>query len=267
MATLPSPPNDLTPEQLFLGHLKLIEEIIAHAARKSHFGREEAEDFSGWVMVKLIEDNYGVFRQYRGKCSLKTYLTVVIGRLLLDYKNHIWGKHRAPAEAKRSGAVAIRLDVLLFRDGYTFDEACQILRTNEKVEMSVEELADLRAKLTAHGLRHFVGEERLQTEPSRDLRPDERIEEKERAGKGRRIIMALHRALATLSKDDQVLLRMRSELSVADIARVLRVEQKPLYRRLEKIYKKLEKALERQGVRRQDVEEILGSLEPDLLDF
>ena len=267
MATLPSPPGDLPPEQLFVGHLKIIEEITDHAARKSHFSREEAEDFAGTVKVKLIEDDYGVFRQFQGKSSIKTYLTVVIQRLLLDYQNHIWKKHRPTAEAKRLGPVAMRLEMLLVRDGHTFDEACEMLRTNEGVELSVAELAELRASLSHRGPRLFVGEERLQNEPARDPRPDEQLEAKEVAGTGRRSIMSLHRALATLSKEDRVLVRMWTEFSVADIARSWRVEQKPLYRRLERIFKELRKALERLGVRRQDVAEILEALRSGLLDF
>jgi hypothetical protein len=46
MATLPSPPPELTPEQLYLGHLKLIDEIAKHAAQRRHFSREEGEDFA-----------------------------------------------------------------------------------------------------------------------------------------------------------------------------------------------------------------------------
>jgi len=46
-------------------------------------------------------------------------------------------------------------------------------------------------------------------------------------------------------------------------ARILKVEQKPLYRRMAKILKTLRKGLEHQGVRREDVKEILGPLEAD----
>jgi hypothetical protein len=57
------------------------------------------------------------------------------------------------------------------------------------------------------------------------------------------------------------------EFSVAQISRIRGIEQKPLYRRLEKIYKELRKAIEREGVRRQDVEEVLASMAPEILDF
>ncbi len=267
MAILPSPPGDLTPEQIFLGHLELIEKVIAHACRRCPFSRQEAEDFGGTVRLKLVEDNYARIRQFQGRSSFKTYLTTVIQRLLQDYQNSIWGKWRPSAEAERLGEVAMWLERELVRESRLFDEACQILRLNRRVEMSVAELADLAAKLPPKNVRRFVSEDSLLTEPSRDLRPDERFEGQERSVTKRRIYAALQRALAELPKEDRILILMWTEFKVADIARIRRVEQKSLYRRIEKILKALGKELERQGVRHQDVEEVLSSLGAPELDF
>jgi RNA polymerase sigma factor (sigma-70 family) len=263
MATLPPPPGDLTPEQLFLAHLKDIEEIIAHACRRSRFSPQESQDFGQDVMVKLIEDDYAVFRKYQGRSTVKTYLTVVINRFLLDYQNKIWQKWRPSAEAERLGRVAMRLETLTVRDGQPFDEACRHLR-EEGYEMSENELAQLRAKLPDRSLRRFVGEEQLQVMASRDPNPAERLLARERAELGRRSTIALYRALAEIPKDERLMVLLRTELSVADIARKRRRDAKPLYRELQKIYDKLRKLMERQGVRRQDVEEILDWLQPDL---
>src|SRR4051812_47207016 len=67
MATLPKPPDGLSPEQIFLGHQRLIEDVIAHCCRRSRFQPEEAKDFGQEVMVKLIEDDYAVFRLFEGR--------------------------------------------------------------------------------------------------------------------------------------------------------------------------------------------------------
>ncbi|HEV7507282.1 MAG TPA: sigma-70 family RNA polymerase sigma factor [Thermoanaerobaculia bacterium] len=268
MATLPSSPDGLPPDQFFLGHLKLIEEVISHACRRSHLSREDAEDFAGQVHCKLIEDNYAVLRKFQGRSSPKTYLTVVINNQLLDFQDSKWGKFRASAEALRLGPIAIRLERLLVRDGYTFTEACGILQTNEKVEASVAELAELRARLPPRTGRYPpAGEEQLKSKPDTAPRPDEQVEEKEKEKTRRRVYMAQNRALMTLPKEDRLLVRMRMEFSVAQISRIRGIEQKPLYRRLEKIYKELRKAIEREGVRRQDVEELLASMAPEIWDF
>jgi RNA polymerase sigma factor for flagellar operon FliA len=69
----------------------------------------------------------------------------------------------------------------------------------------------------------------------------------------------LHSLVASLPAEDALIMRMRfwSEMSVADIARTLRVEQKPLYRRLDGIQAKLRAALESRGVDRTRAIEIL----------
>lgn len=266
MATLSKPPGGLSPEQIFLGHLEHIEAIIAHCCRRSRFQPEEAKDFGQEVMVKLIEDNYAVFRLFKGRSNIKTYLTVVIKRLLLDYQDHIWGKWRPSAEAEKLGRLAMRLERLLVRDGLTFDEACQTL-WGEGVTESELELKDLAAKLPPRSLRRFVSAESLESEASHDPRPDEQSEQKEWAADWKRITAKLFQALATLPAEDQLLIRMRTEFKVVDIARLRKMDQKSLYRRLEKIYARLRKELERLGVRRQDLENLLGALTPGLLDF
>jgi RNA polymerase sigma factor (sigma-70 family) len=261
-----TPPGDLPPEQTFLENLEFIKKVIAQSCRRSNFRPQEAEDFEGQVLCKLIDDDYAVIRKYRGDkgATLQTYLTMVIKRALLDYKDHIWGKYHASAKAKELGPVAVRLEMLLVRDRYFFEEACEILRTNEGVEMSVAELADLRAKLPHRVPPEVVGEGSLETEPAPDLRPDQQLLDKEREIRRRRVYMGLKRALDTLPNDDHFLVKLWLRFSIADIARIRKVDQKPLYRRMGNIFTDLRKALERQGVRREDIIALMSSLEDDL---
>src|SRR5436305_4238495 len=263
MAT--DPRSNLPPDQLFVESSPFIEKVVAQSCRRSHFSPEEAKDFASCVNIKLIENDYGVFRQFKGDANLETYLATVIKRSLHDYRNHIWGKWRESAEAKRLGEVAERLEELLVRERYSFDEAVQILRINEKLGMTEAELADLRVKLPQRAGRRIVGEEALQGMASREPRPDEALEQKEKQRECRRILMKLRRALDSLADSDRVFVMLAMEMKVADIARAQGLKQKPLYRRVEKIYKELKKALEREGVRREDVKAILGGLQPDRL--
>lgn len=249
-----------SPKDLFLESLDLIKRVVEHACRRSRLRPEDKEDFLSRVHIKLMEDDYAVIRQFegRGNARFDTYLTAVVKWYLLDYLDHLWGKWRESAEAHRLGPVAERLEQLINRDGCTFDEACEILRTNEKINLSVAQLADLQAKLPPRVPRQIVGEEPLQFEPNRELPPDQQLEQKELAGKRRRICIALYRALDTLPPDDRLLIKMTTKFKVSEISRHQKLEQKSLYRRLEKIKKALKKALERFGVRREDIQEILG---------
>ncbi len=266
MATLPKSPGDLTPEQLFLGHLKLVEEIVAYGCRRSRFSSQEAEDFRGEVMVKLIEGDYAVLRLFEERSEMRTYLATVINHLLLDYQNHIWTKWRRSAEAGRLGPIAERLERLIVRDGFSFSEACHKLWA-EGVEMSEAELAEIKGKLPPRFIRRFVAEDTIQAMADRELPPDKQLEQKERSALAVRVLRIVHREIQALPAEEKILVQMRLELKVADIARIRKLDQKALYRRLKKIYEKLEKALAKQGIRRKDIKELLGDLQPGLLDF
>jgi RNA polymerase sigma factor (sigma-70 family) len=262
MASLPNPPDGLPPEDFFRGHLKLIEQVIAHACQRFRLRREDAEDFSSWVKVKLIENDYRKIREFKGSSTPRTYLTIVIVNLVRDYINHLWGKWRSSEEAKRLGDVAVKLEELIVRDGYSFEMAVQLLRQNFNVEASRRDLEALAARLPPRMPRRMEGEEVLQGVPARDLNPEEILLAQERGENRRRFQAKLFRALKILSGEDRLLVLDRTRLSVAEIARSRGIEQKPLYRRLDKIYKTLREALEREGVRRSDIDDILRADDP-----
>lgn len=260
MATLPPTP----PDQLFLAHLPHIEKVAAHACRQKGFSREETEEFISTVKIKIMEEDYAVLRKFKGKSSLQTYLTTVVRNFLQDYLNHIWGKWRPTAEAERLGPVAIQLDKLLNRDGFSFGEACEILRMNHHIEASPQELDDLAAKLPYRNPpRRMEGEETLENRPTQEVAPDQRVLAKEKAAQKKQALQLLKDAMRRLSPEDSLLARMSCELKISQIARTLRLEQKPLYRRLEKIYKTLRNDLEGQGLRPEEIGGILDGPEDE----
>lgn len=242
-------------EDTFLDHLPHIQKVVAHLCRRYHFRKEECEDFLSLVHEKLIEDDHGVIRKFKGRSSLKTYLTTCVGNLMRDYQNHLWGKWRPSAEALRLGPVAILLDKLLGRDGYSFEEAVQILQVNHKVEMSWQELADMAARLPHRSPRRLEGEEELQNQPSPNERADDQLAIQEREARRRKVFEILQEVRQALPQEDQLVLNMLDRrFSVADISRTLRLDQKQLYRRIQKIYKDLREELGRHGIGKEELD-------------
>lgn len=251
MTTPPEPPD--TPEQLYLRDLKLIDKIAEHAARRRHFSREECEDFVCTVRLKLLEHNYAIIAKYEGRSSFPTYLTVVINRLMLDYQNHVLGKWHPSAEAKRLGPEAVRLQMLLVREGLTLDEASRML--SQQVDMTKEELEALAARLPSRNPpRRMEDEEKLADLPAVGESPEEGVLHHERSERQKEIRAVLEEVLALLSPEDRLLVKMRSEFQVAQIAKLLGLDQKALYRRYEKIYKFLRAELRKRGIRPEGVE-------------
>src|SRR5258708_2977492 len=112
---------------LFISHLDLIDRVTGFVCAGDHVSSGDAEDFGSFVKLKFVESDYAVLTKFEGRSSLRTYLTIVIQRLFLDYRISAWGKWRPSAEAKRGGALAMFLEQLLARDGHTFDGACPLL--------------------------------------------------------------------------------------------------------------------------------------------
>jgi RNA polymerase sigma factor for flagellar operon FliA len=253
-----------TPEQVFLAQLPLIERVARHTCRRHHLPVQDAEEFESALKLKLIADDYAVIRKFQGRSSLSTFLTAVIQHFFLDFLDHLWGRWRPSAQARRLGPVAVELERMLTADDLPLGEACELLRTNRRIGMSTDELEALAALLPARTARRFASEEALVGLASPTDHADDLVERSERDRLRSRIEAALGRALAELSGEDRLILRMNVQegQTVAAIARALGLEPKSLYRRLEQVRRDLREALLRQGVRAGDVDELLETPTP-----
>ena len=257
--------DPVTFEELFLAHLPHIERVAAQNCRRRRFSQDETEEFTSIVKLEMIKDDYAIFRKFQGKSSLETYLAVVIKRLLLDHLNHLLGKWRPSEEAKRLGPVAIHLDQLLHRDRLTLNEACETLLTNHHVEETRQQLEDLAARLQRRNPprqnppRRKEGEVAPEDPPSEELSPEDRIRAREGKTRLQEILDFLQELVDQLPDEDALLVRMVSAgHKISVIARMFGLEQKPLYRRLEKIFKELRQELERRGVRPEEIGDLLS---------
>ncbi len=254
----PAPPGP--PEQLFLDNLALIEKLAALIARRHHASVEEAEEFGSELKLKLIEGDYAVLRKFQGTSSLKTYFTTVTANAFKDFRDKRWGKWRASAAARELGPVAVRLEELLDKEGRSFDEACEILRTNLKVAESRRELEEIWKRLPPKTSRRMEGEEELQGLPAPGRRPEDQVFEQELRETRERVAVALKKVLDSLSPEDLLIVKMSilDNLKIVDVAGLLCMKQKPLYRRREKILGQLRRGLEREGVRWEQVSDLLN---------
>jgi RNA polymerase sigma factor (sigma-70 family) len=251
-------------EQRFLSSLDLIDRIVRVTCRRYRCREDEAEEFASTVKVRLISDDYAVFRKFGGRSSLSTYLTTVIQRLFLDYRNQMWGKWRPSAEAKRLGSLAETLERLVVRDGLRLDEACQVLRMNHGVGESEEELKRLADRLRLQARWQRVPESESLDLSGADHRPDDAVVEGERANLRQRVEAQLKRAVDDLPAEDRLLVRLRIEdgSPVADISRLLAVDAKQLYRRYDALFRTLRQKLEAEGIGAEVVGEVLEQLPP-----
>lgn len=235
-------------KDLFLEQLGLIERIIASIARRHALVGDDADDFASWTKAKLIENEYAILRKFQERSSISTYLTVVIANLFRDYRTRQWGRWRPSVAAKRLGPLAVRLETLLYRDGYTLGQAIEVLRSSGD-PASEREISELAVQIPARVRTTEADEASLASMEAAEaadggLWASERMREWEKA-RG-----TLEQALANLPPEDQLIVRLRywEGFTVAEIARALRLEQKPLYRRIDGDLHRLREQLEARGL-------------------
>lgn len=255
-------------EQLFVTSLPLIERLSRFFCRESRLSPEDVEDFIASVRVHLLDNDYAVLRQFEGRCTLSTFLALVIQRLLFDYRVQQWGRFRPSAAAQRLGPAAIRLELLLRRDGLPLHEAVTLLETRGEA-IPIEEAERIAAQLPPRRTRAITVDVDS-TEPA-ELAIDAATIEDAAAATDRRATSAtvaavMGEAMASLEPDDRAILRLHfvAGLSVADVARSMGLMQRPTYRRIHRIYDGLRTRLRDAGVRDAEVIELLGRADVDL---
>lgn len=249
----------MNPRELFLSNLGTIERVIAIVCRRGGLFGMDAEDFASEAKLALIEDDYAILQKYEGRSSLDTFLTVVVQRLLADARMRAKGRWHASNEAQRLGPVAVRLETLVRRDGRSLDEALQHLR-DEHPGVTREELAALLDRLPAR-----TGRPRpVAVDTVGPIAGGESADARALASDRKRIAdvvgSALREQMRDLTSEERMLIRMRfgADMSIADISRMTRLPQRPLYRRLEALLARLRNTLTSAGVSRETLAGLVG---------
>jgi len=246
-------------EATFLAHLDWMRQTMASLCRRHVMGHADADDFASWALLRILENDYGILRRFRGESALTTYLVVVIATLHREYRVRCWGRWRPSAAARRAGRVAMRLEALVHRDGHTVRQAALVLRTSGETDLSERELVELFVALPRRAAGRLVEiPVELVDVPSNDS-AEATVSDEQRHDERQHIEAALVRALDTLPNEDRLVVRMRfwDGLTVADIARALDVPQKPLYRRLDRALIALRRSLEEAGLSRRQARSVL----------
>jgi RNA polymerase sigma factor (sigma-70 family) len=246
-------------ERLLLAHLDHVNRVVRLTGRRYGLSATDIEDCSSWVALRLVEHDYRLLRKFRQESSLKTFLTVVVVKLVRDYCTQLRGRWRPSATAKRLGPFAVRLETLVYRDGLAYDQACEVIRQDPEAP-TAKDLAKLFAKIPPRSpVRPRDVDESASSEVQSSHEAQDSVEAHERESEYAKIQRAVDEVKAELTAQERTILRLLYEegLSVADVARALRVPQKPLYRQIARLAERIRKRLEALGVSRERIQGLL----------
>jgi len=248
----------MVPEELFRANLPLIDEVIARVCRRSRLYGADAEDFASSVKLALIEDDYALLRKFEARSSLAAFLTVAVQRMLFDQRMQTLGRFQPSTEARRLGEAGLLIETLLVRDRRSIDEALPIVRAVDP-EMTRERLESIVARLPQRAPRPRAVE--LEDVIPSTATADAETMARETRRLSDRMSSVVREVFGGFSSEERMLIRCRfgSSMSIADISRMMRLPQRPLYRSLESLLARLRAALTRAGIDASAVSELIGS--------
>ncbi len=259
----------MNPGDLFRANLPLIDRTIDRVCRRSRLFGPDAEDFASEVRIALMADDYAVLRKWEQRSSLATFLTVVVQRMLADRRVRAYGRWHTSAEAQRLGDAAVVLERLLRRDRRTVEEAIPLVRaidpslTRADIEAMARRLPDRVDRPRPVDVED-VGEHVFVADDGADVGAIVHERQRLSAAASR----AIRQAMEEMDPEDRTILHFHygASMTLADISRALRLPQRPLYRRIERLHETLRKALIRSGIQEDAIADLIGTPENEM-DF
>jgi RNA polymerase sigma factor for flagellar operon FliA len=157
--------------------------------------------------------------------------------------------------------VGLLLERAVRRDLRTIDDVLPLLQAIDPT-LSRGVVAAMEAKLPQRGPRpHAVTLESVGDSLPGETAADARIVDSEAQRLSQRTGDVVRRALAELALEDRAIIRLRfgAAMSIADISRMLRIPQRPLYRRVVRALDQIRRALQDDRVDVSSVTELIGS--------
>jgi len=264
------PPSVMKSRELFESSLSTIDSVIAAVCRRARLRGADAEDFASSVRVRLLENDCAILHRYEGRSSLAGYLTVVISRMLSDERIHSLGRWYPSSEATRLGPAAVLLEQLLLRDRRSIEEAVPIVIgthpqvTRENVQRIAERLPQ---RIPRPRFVELDGEEPPPIPAPQTADENARVAETRRLSE--RTSRVVRETLESFSDEDRTLIHLHyaSSMSIADISRAMRLPQRPLYRRFERLLAEIRGALRAAGVDARSFQELITTALDEEMDF
>lgn len=252
----------MDPRRLLTEEWKTVERLIATTSHKRGLSDADADIFASMVKIRLFEDDCAIVRNFRGESKFSTYLNVIVQRTFTDFCVKRIGKWHPSAAASRLGPLALALERMIHREGCAPDEAVARLQmANPGLDRVT--LTDLLAGLPLRQQRYStISIEAVIDEVPGPSHADVLIVDEERRRMTDRVASVVRGFLERLDDNDRLMLQFyfESDMQLSQIARILGVQQKPLYRRRGYLLRDLRKELTLAGITAAEVADLIGHI-------
>ena len=254
--------------RLFESNLALIDGVIASVCHRAGMFGADAEDFASATKLALMENDYAVLRLFEGRSSLTTFLAVIVQRFLIDERAKRTGRWHPSREAERLGESAVVLERIVRRDHRSIEEAIPIVQSIDPT-LTRERVLEIEARLPLRAPRPRAVD---LSDAEEGLAAAERADDRALAADAERLAEktsnAIRDALETMTLEERMIIRFHyaSAMTIAEISGVLRLPQRPLYRRLEALLRRLRATLTAAGIDAHDLGDLIGNATREL-DF
>jgi len=231
----------------------------------------EALELSNQVLDTLQHDDYRVLRQFKGEAKVSTYITTIIARQAVDLVRKKLGRSREKERAQKFGEIGMMIYEKVILQGCSLEEIYPGLKSNENISRSLEELETIAEKIKgrkssltfSNGDNPMVKNGAIVDEdgdyiiPDKKNDPEKLLIEEQRKQKLGEVVKEI---IAQLNGEERIILRMRFPANdeekpgkVEQIATVLGISEKAVYKRIARVLTKCKNLLDQKGVAVNDL--------------
>lgn len=258
----------MDPRRLLAEEWANVERLITVTCRRRGLDEADGDEFASMVKVKLFENDCEIVKRFRGDCKFSTYVNVIVQRTFVDLCVKRLGKWHPSAAAERMGAAGLELERMVFRDGCAPEDA--IVRVLARYAGLDRRCAEEMLSRIPHRQRRWssVPIDSVADSLHSDAAADVLALSGDRRRISDRTAAVVREYLRNLEETDRLLLQLHfeSDMQLAQIARVLGIEQKPLYRRRNQMLGELRARIESSRISASEVADLFGNL-PEDSDF
>jgi RNA polymerase sigma factor (sigma-70 family) len=252
----------MDPRERLLEEWKTVETLIAMTCNKRSLIGADADIFATMVKVKLWENDCAIVDRFRAErgAKFRTYLSKVIQNTFSDFCSERLGKWHPSAAALRDGRVAVEIERLVYREQIPLEDALSRLLAQHP-DLTRERLLATLATLRVRPSRiSTVSLESIGLEIQGTEETDTRVAARERRKLSDRAAGIIRVFLQALPDSDRLLLQyfFESDMQLSQISRMLRIPQKPLYRKRIQLLAALKKAMTAAGITEAEIDDLIG---------